>query len=206
MGIAERKVRDKQEIKNRIMMAALQLFHDKGYGNVTIRQIASKIEYSPATIYLYFKDKADIFHSLYESGFKKFYPMQLSTLSIQDPFERLKKHGEIYVQFALENKEFYDIMFIMRVTGFKVKEKSERREWGTGYQSYEFLKQNIKDCINAGYFTGENVDILSFMIWSCVHGISSLIIRDRTAIIPEEYIDGLIKGSLSCLFSQLTKK
>ena len=57
MGVKERKERDREEMRETILKSAHQLFVDKGFEDVSIRNIAEAIEYSPATIYLYFKDK-----------------------------------------------------------------------------------------------------------------------------------------------------
>lgn len=50
MGVVERKAREKREIKDLILDAARKLFVREGYENVSMRKIADKIEYSPATI------------------------------------------------------------------------------------------------------------------------------------------------------------
>jgi AcrR family transcriptional regulator len=60
MGIKERKELEKQKMRKLILDNAMKLFLEKGFENITIRHIAEKIEYSPATIYLYFKDKDEI--------------------------------------------------------------------------------------------------------------------------------------------------
>lgn len=60
MGIKERKDKDKQALKKRIMTAAIEIIEQEGYEKLSIRKIAAKIEYSPTTIYLYYKDKAEI--------------------------------------------------------------------------------------------------------------------------------------------------
>jgi AcrR family transcriptional regulator len=60
MGIAERKEKQKTEIRKMILDASMKLFVEEGFENVTIRKIADLIEYSPTTVYLYFKDKNEI--------------------------------------------------------------------------------------------------------------------------------------------------
>ena len=55
MGVTERKERERQEMRQRILDAAQQVFVEEGYEKASIRNIAERIEYSPATIYLYFK-------------------------------------------------------------------------------------------------------------------------------------------------------
>ena len=140
MGIQERKVRNRKEMEKHVLDAAMKLYLKEGYKNVTIRKIAKTIEYSPATIYLYFKDKEEIFFTLQKLGFKKFYTEQLSVQTIKDPVKRLIAHGEVYVKFALENKEYYDLMFITSEPVFMFK---DRKDWDTGVNSYDLLKQYV---------------------------------------------------------------
>jgi AcrR family transcriptional regulator len=197
MGISERKERDRNEMKKCILDAALQLFTEKGYESVTLRLIAQKIEYSPATIYLYFKDKDDIFYELHTAGFEKLYKIQSSLASIADPVERLHKHSEIYIKFALENPQYYDIMFIMRSLSERIKAK---KEWKAGERSYQVLRENVQSCFDAGYFKGQHVEVVTFSMWSFVHGIASLIIRGRHLMIPKEYLEKILEGSRKFIY------
>src|SRR5215475_12023730 len=70
MGIKERQERDREAVRRAILDAARDLFVSEGYGNVSIRKIAERIEYSPAAIYSYFPSKDDIFFALAEEGFR----------------------------------------------------------------------------------------------------------------------------------------
>ena len=71
MEIKERKLRHKEDLKQSILDAAKKLFLSEGYGATSIRKIAAEIEFSPTTIYLYYKDKAEIAHALHQEGFKE---------------------------------------------------------------------------------------------------------------------------------------
>ena len=57
MGVTERRERERQAVRQEILDAARALFIEEGYEKTSMRKIAEKIEYSPTTIYLYFKDK-----------------------------------------------------------------------------------------------------------------------------------------------------
>ena len=61
MGIAERKEREKKERRRLIMEAAKSLFGTKGYTGTTMEDIAGEVELSPATIYLYFRNKEELY-------------------------------------------------------------------------------------------------------------------------------------------------
>jgi AcrR family transcriptional regulator len=64
MGIAERKDREKRQRRARIMNAAKKVFTERGFGGATMEEIAQEAELSPATLYLYFNNKNDLFASL----------------------------------------------------------------------------------------------------------------------------------------------
>lgn len=71
MGIKERRAIEKVEMKKQIKAAAIALIEQEGYDKLSIRKIAAKIEYSPTTIYLYYKDKAEIITDMSEELYHK---------------------------------------------------------------------------------------------------------------------------------------
>ncbi len=64
MGIRERKEREKERRRQQIMVAAKKVFTDKGFNKATMDDIAGEAELSPGTIYLYFKNKEELYASL----------------------------------------------------------------------------------------------------------------------------------------------
>ncbi len=64
MGIAERKEREKERRRQQIMLAAKRVFSAKGFNKSTMEDIAAEAELSPGTIYLYFKNKDELYASL----------------------------------------------------------------------------------------------------------------------------------------------
>lgn len=175
MTVATRKQREKEEMRELILDAARTIFLQKGYHDTSIRNIAEKIEYSPGTIYLYFKEKDEIFHALHEEGFRKMTSMMLPLQFVEDPFQRLKALGRVYMDFAENNKDFYDLMFIMQAPMNMEAEDC----WEEGDQALNFLKNVIRDCQAKGHFQGQDVDDLSFIIWSAMHGMCALYCRER---------------------------
>ena len=159
----------------------MELFVQEGYNGISIRRIAQKIEYSPGSLYTYFKDKDSIFYALHVEGFDMLYQKQLSTQSINDPRERLLAQGKAYIEFALENQEYYDIMFIMRES-IELICREEDRDWTHGQRSYDLLKRNVAECQAAGMFKGQEKESVAFLLWSVVHGIASIIIRRGSAM------------------------
>jgi AcrR family transcriptional regulator len=64
MGIQERKEREKERRRQQIIVAAKRVFSEKGFNKATMEDIAKKAELSPGTLYLYFKNKEELYASL----------------------------------------------------------------------------------------------------------------------------------------------
>ncbi len=64
MGIQERKEREKERRRQQIMVAAKRVFSEKGFNRATMEDIAQEAELSPGTLYLYFKNKEELYASL----------------------------------------------------------------------------------------------------------------------------------------------
>jgi AcrR family transcriptional regulator len=203
MTISARKERQKEELKAKILQAAKALFMEKGFEETSIRNIAEKIEYSPTTIYLYFKDKDEIFHALHTEGFTLLNQYFRPLAHVADPFERLKAMNKVYVNFAKENGEFYDLMFIIN-SPMKSVEKEEG-DWKEGRRAFEFLIGTVNECIEKGYFAGMNPEILAFTVWSTVHGICSLEIRNRCSVVSDLNQENL-SDKATALFQEMLER
>ena len=64
MGIQERKQRERERRRQQIIIAAKRVFSEKGFNKATIEDIAKEAELSPGTLYLYFKNKEELYASL----------------------------------------------------------------------------------------------------------------------------------------------
>jgi len=64
VGIRERKAREKERRRQQIIVAAKRVFSQKGFNKATMEDIADEAELSPGTLYLYFKNKEELYASL----------------------------------------------------------------------------------------------------------------------------------------------
>ncbi|MFG4002268.1 TetR/AcrR family transcriptional regulator [Flavobacterium aquidurense] len=179
MSTAERKAREKEALKMLILKGAKKLFLERGIEQTTIRNIADEIDYSVGTVYVYFKDKNAILHDLHSIGFQELGGYFTELFAIKDPMERLRKMGFTYLKFAMENSEMYDLMFIVKAP-MEFIESTEKEAWNEGADTFGALKKTVKECMDEGHFEGHSLEALSFMIWSLVHGMCCLEIRQRT--------------------------
>jgi AcrR family transcriptional regulator len=202
MTIAARKQREKEEMRSLILDAARKVFLEKGYYEASIRNIAEEIEYSAGTIYLYFKDKDEIFHSLHEEGFRKMLEKMQPLEHVTDPFERLKAIGLVYLEFAKNNKDLYDLMFIIQAP---IKHEQGTEKWQMGSRTLDYLKNVLRQCQEKGHFKNQDIEYLSFTIWSTVHGMCALYCRDRCKAYPDIEPMELIKNGYKSFISMVEK-
>lgn len=176
MGISERKEREKQEMRRRILDVAMNMFLVDGYEKTSLRNIAEKIEYSPATIYLYFKDKDELFYEVQKDAFQKLNEVFAQHVTATEPLARLRQICHTYVQFGIANPELYDLMFIIRAPMNVVEEKEM---WDNGTDAFDFLVQTLTACIELKLIKYADPMIAALSVWSMGHGLISLNVRCR---------------------------
>jgi AcrR family transcriptional regulator len=179
MSISERKQKEKETLRLLILNGAKKLFVERGIEYTTIRNIADEINYSVGTVYVYFKDKNAIFHDLHTIGFQELGQYFNELFTIEDPMQRLRKMGSVYMKFALENSEMYDLMFNLKAP-MDYLEMQKNKLWSEGNQTFSYVKKTVEECMLKGHFKEHNSEALAFMIWSLVHGMCCLEIRQRT--------------------------
>jgi AcrR family transcriptional regulator len=202
MGTKERKAKEKVELKDLILQAAKEVFAERGYQNTSIRTIADRIEYSPGTIYLYFKDKDAILHELQKAGFQVLKSKFMVLLTVEDPFERLKAMGKVYLGFAKEYPDYYDLMFIINAP---MNALEEHECWLEGQSAFDLLIQVVQQCQQQGRFREYDAQDMAYVIWSSVHGMAALTIRGRCRVISEEKRDSIEDDGLEAFILLLSK-
>lgn len=205
MGINERKERERDAVKDLILSAAREIFLAEGYENTSIRKIATKIEYSPGIIYNHFKDKNDLLLALHDKAFEcKIEALFLSVQNMPDPLERLQATGRGYIQYGIDNPQDYELMFILSCTMEALAVKEEF--WQDGAMAINMLKQNIVECMEAGYFRKDiNPDEISLILWSQVHGLVSLHNKERLNIYAMEDQKAFMFRSYDVFLSMIQK-
>lgn len=201
MSIAERKLEEKQEMHKRILDGARKIFLEKGYEQASMRSIAQEIRYSPGSIYFYFKDKSEIFHELHKEGFRLLLSQLKMLDKVGDPFERLKASGRVFIQFAQENKDYYNLMFIV--------DEPVKDPLSEGFQIAEgainYMQGMVKECQQKGKFQDMDTEYFTFLIISVVHGICALFCKHRNTSFVGKTNEELMQNGYESFVALLEK-
>lgn len=182
MGIQERRERERQELRVKILNTARELFAKRGYEAVTMREIARRIEYSPTALYGHFVDKETLFRELCRQDFAEFAQSLLREVSnVHDPVEQLCHAGIMYLSFAEHYPEHYRLMFLAEHPDVPPTE-AERND--PTQNAYVFLRALVVVLIDNGTLRPEltDPDLVAQTIWAVVHGAAALDVnRKQTA-------------------------
>ncbi len=182
----------------RILDAAKQLFVKEGFDNVSIRRIASAIEYSPAAIYRYFGNKGEILTALREEGFAQFViEQQARAAEGMDPLERLKLGGRNYIRFALQEPDYFELMFCTDCNDVDLESPAVRNSMA----SFHLFRDAVKDAVATGHFGDTDLETVVFTLWSCVQGLAHLAMTGRVSLMTggadlDALIDSILEFNL----------
>lgn len=106
-----RKEREKKARKKEILESAARLFSDKDFHEVTVEEIANDVELSKGTLYLYFKNKDDLFFSIVVEKTQDLSRKLKDAVGTCDSFDTcLRNVVAIHCIFFQENVAFFKIM------------------------------------------------------------------------------------------------
>ena len=202
MGVSERKEREKADMKELIRVAALNMFLQDGYAKTSIRNIAEEIEYSPGTIYLYYKDKDELLYEVQRHAYGKLLEAFRTHANSKDPITKLRQIGETYITFGIENPELYDLMFIIRAPT----NVDENVHKSNGRETLEFLINHVTLCVEQNLLRITDPQEGALQLWSMAHGLVSLNLRCRLKEVgSEESLPQILNSSMENFVNILIK-
>lgn len=184
-----------------ILDAALELFVADGYASVSIRNIAARVEYSPAAIYKYFSSKDEIFFALAEEGFRLLGHHELSSETASDPLDDVRAMLWRLYSFSKEQPQYFALVFLDRNVPRISKE----------YEGFAFLSQmldktvaRIQRCVDEGALPqGLDIHAAKRLLFAPILGFAAMRLSNRLA--PFEDPDALVRQSIDVTLAGLGK-
>jgi AcrR family transcriptional regulator len=205
-----KKPRDLKEIeciKEQILDVALDVLVNEGYGNLTMRRLASKLNMTAPNIYNYYKSKDEIYIHLVIKGFNMFNNiMQDVIIRYKEPDERARQLAKAYLSFGFKNIGYYNIMFTYPTPRYNdyigtSLEKLSEVEYRISIKIVDFVMKEIAE-LTKREKDDENVLLDLIGVWSMLHGMVSLYnskIINYTTVNPEVIYNNLIDARLGNL-------
>ena len=172
------------QMRKRIIDAAVHLFDKGGIQAVSMRKIAERIGYSPAAIYLYFKGKNDILLALVDRGFERLHARQVAVGPAENPKDRLLALCRAYIDFALDEPHYHYLMFFDPEV--VVPQESEAHQGSPAQRSYLAMQDAMNECYAHGLIQGGDPLIATAAMAATMHGIAATLTGKRMVLIPED--------------------
>jgi AcrR family transcriptional regulator len=180
------------ESRKRIIDAAMDVFSRKGYVRANIREIAKAAGISVGGVYLYFKNKEELYKSLINNIRRDLFNNVAATSGKSiSATESLSNFLTTYLEYALKHKEF--ILLHIREHGFSFDIDRKR----------EFFRQQIKPLekiIVKGIYSGEfrkcNAKDMAKIIMGSLRGIILSVALDDVVVTPKNLNEFVLKGIL----------
>lgn len=206
MGIAERQTRDKEALRHKILQAAGELFIEQGYESVSLRKVAEKIEYAPSTIYLYFKDKAELLGSICLETFALLNERldEIETRKLP-PLAGLEAGLRSYIRFGMEHPHHYLATFTFRPPSPGSKQLCQLETVDqVGFQSFDYLRRSVRNAMDAGVIRKSDLEVTCQSLWMLIHGVTTMCIQaDCETGFPWNTPDRLIDCSMDIIIRGL---
>ena len=136
--------------RNAILKSATRVFARKGFFNSKVSDIAADAGIADGTVYLYFKGKEEILHSIFDQAMEKFIDEGRRELAkIDSSIERLKKVAELHLRRLGDDRDLA-IVFQVELRGST---KFMEEFSAAGFHEYlEVIRMTIEQGQKAGIF------------------------------------------------------
>ncbi len=163
--------------RNNILNCALEMIDEFGFESVTMRNVAKKLNFSATKIYKYFHNKDEIFIAISIESFKLISSqVQISIDKAKDTTEQLKNLIEAIIEFAINYKHNYEIIFGSNATNYRAYLNTEldaiaKEKHRVGLEFLNIVSKVIEDFVNANDFKNTySTNTLSLNLLSLLHG------------------------------------
>jgi TetR/AcrR family transcriptional regulator len=125
MGISERKEREKEQRRQWIIDAAEKVIFSKGLAFATMDEIAAVAEFSKGALYLYFKNKEDLYLSIHARGARILREMfEKAASEHKKGIDQVLAIGYAYYEYSKKYSDYYNAMIYYESHPIELDEES----------------------------------------------------------------------------------
>lgn len=168
-------VRASQNVRERVLQAAQELFLAHGPDGVSMRKVAARAGVTAPAIYRHYKDKDELLDEIINAGLEILQRYLEPAFRAATPFERLQLLIDYYLDFALEQPRYFDFAFLAPSRGMRLADELERYNRST----FMFAVQQVQLCMEQGSLAKDDPLETSIMLWAEAHGLVTLFRMER---------------------------
>jgi len=192
---------EKQEETRRIILNAAKLIIEKyGLEGLSIRKITNEMDYSPAIVYHYFKDKDEIVATLVEEGYRRIIDiLSKGKIESSNPIEEIKVTFLRYIHASLDNPNEYKAFILSENEAILSKTSILRKGISKESPTMGALTKSIQRGIEEGLIKNCNAELTAQIIWTSTFGLIMKLILEKN--IEQEQKHRLIEEHFKLIFN-----
>ncbi len=185
--------------RENILLATRDIYLAEGMGGLSMRRIAKQVGVSAPAIYRHYKDKDALLIAVVEEGYRLFSSYLHRALEADNPKNRLVLAGQSYVDFALQNPAYYNLIFgapeLWRTPQLPdhVKQRSNA--------TFNFLVDRIRD--SSSNVPADSASKVARSVWAMTHGLVTLHLSGKLGKDEAEFRE-IFNESMKHLFTGLS--
>ena len=188
------------DLKNALIQAGVEILSKEGIGGLSLRKVAQRAGVSHNAPYSHFPDKQSLIAAISTEGFKHLYrELDLAVASYHGDAKRQLQEGAwTYVQFAMNNRDTFKIMF----SGVLEKEKEYPAFVEISHKTFDRVVDIVRECQAAGILGPGSPETIAVCVWGQIHGIISLVLEGQ---VPHNILDRhSVQDIVSLAIEQIT--
>lgn len=165
------------DLRAALLAEAATMITEGGAASVTMRALGERVGVSRTAPYRHFTDKSALLLAVAAAGFDRLND-RLQAVDAAAPrsgVERIRRLGEEYVRFALENPAHYRLMY--GAEAIARTEQPELRE--SANRLFEQLVEVIRAQQRSGRIKRQDPQTQAYVAWSAVHGLAMLVVEGQ---------------------------
>ena len=204
MKAVSRKQAEKGQRRRAILDAARSLLLKKGYGSVSIRQIAEISELGTGTIYSYFSGKPEIYATLANEVFDLMCEhFRAASDSSSTPVERLRSIGISLLNFSVRYKAYYDFLdYFVSSPRIIFPAEMKTRIDKYGEEVLAPIIETIETGITSGEFIRVDAGHYSLLFLGMMHGVIHFR-KLKGTMLSEKSFDELYRRGVESMIDSL---
>lgn len=158
----------------------MTLIAEKGPDRLSLREVARRVDYSPAGLYEYFGSKQEIIDAICEEADTRLSQALLSVPTDLPVDEYFVELGMAYVQYARDNAEYFVFLFTNRTDLSEQTPANPEQLQIAEDDTFNIVVRAMQQAIDSGLLRPEidmNAIELSYELWALAHGMAMLQVR-----------------------------
>jgi AcrR family transcriptional regulator len=171
--------------RDRILACACELYLSDGLEGFSMRKLAKNVGVTAPSLYRHYSSKERVLIAVIGEAYRMFAQYLYRALAGANPAERMRRAGQEYLDFAIENPEMYEMLYVSphHLGLDDYPEEVAVVAGATG----QFWQDRVRECIEAGILRPGDPDELSMTMWAHAHGLISIYLRGMCSVTVDNF-------------------